>query len=80
LPLSEVFTAVDTGAKKELVTAMISKEIHRFSMPILLAAAAKESKVRSFQVVSYFDIVALLRKTRSTNTHEAERILFMRLV
>jgi len=39
--------AVDTGAKIEIVTAMISEEIQRFSMTILLTAIAKESKVRS---------------------------------
>ncbi|HLR07079.1 MAG TPA: hypothetical protein VK117_14790, partial [Pyrinomonadaceae bacterium] len=39
LPSGDVpLTAVDTGARKELVTAMSDKEIHRFSMPILLTA------------------------------------------
>jgi hypothetical protein len=44
--------AVDTGAKIELVTAMINKEIHSFGMPILLTATAKESKGRSLWKVS----------------------------
>src|SRR6266436_3204440 len=56
-------TPVDTTAKIEIVTAMIVKESHRFSMPILLTAIARESKVRSFQAVSYFEIVAVLSKT-----------------
>jgi hypothetical protein len=45
-------TAVDTGAKIEIVTATINKEIHRFSMLILLTATAKESKVKSLWKVS----------------------------
>src|SRR6266446_10360191 len=61
-------TPVDTTAKIEIVTAMIVKESHRFSMPILLTAIARESKVRSFQAVSYFEIVALLNETIHEHT------------
>jgi len=34
---------------------MIEKESNRFSMPALLTATAKESKVKTFQVVLYFE-------------------------
>jgi hypothetical protein len=48
LPTGDLaLTNVDTGAKIEIVTAMIDKEIPRFSMPSLLTATVKESKVRS---------------------------------
>jgi len=62
-------TTVDTIGKIEIVTAMIVEESHRFSMPILLTAIARESKVKSFQAVSYFEIVALLSK----RIHEPNR-------
>jgi hypothetical protein len=39
-------------AKTEIVTAVIIKEIHRFSMPSLLAAAATESKGGSLWALS----------------------------
>jgi hypothetical protein len=42
---------VDTVAKIEIVTALINIESDRFSMPILLAAAARESKVTLGHVI-----------------------------
>jgi hypothetical protein len=71
--------AVDTGAKMELVTAMINKEIHSFGMPILLTATAKESKVGAFQVVSYFEIAAPSRKTIHENTRSITDGLLFRV-
>jgi len=50
--VGSVFIAVDTGAKKELVTAMINKVRHRFSMAILLTVTARESKVSMVRKVS----------------------------
>jgi hypothetical protein len=49
----------------EIVTATINKAIRRFGMPILLSATAKESKMRSLQVVTYFECAAA-RVRRST--------------
>jgi hypothetical protein len=48
-------------------------------MPILLTGTAKESKGTAFQLVNYFEITAPARKTIH-ETHEAELIVFVRLV
>jgi hypothetical protein len=67
---NRTLAAVDTGAQKEIVTAVISKGIQRLSMSLLLTGTARESKVK--QLVSskpQTDAVDIKRK-RGTERSE----------